>query len=492
MNYNLLFLMNFLTRFTHKKGKIILLIFLLTFGYYIRIYNIDSESFWFDEILSYWITDPNISIYESFSRHNSIEQIPFFYHLILKTNFIFFSYDSFYGRILSVIFNLLGIFFIVLTVKNIAKNNSYLLAAFLLVSNIFLIKYSQEMRPYSFIFLLSSVNIYLFYKIINLKNLQKIDYLKLFLFVIFQILMIMSHPFTLIIFFSFGFFIFLNFLNKRKNKTLLRSFQIVFIFSVIYILFFFTNLESYPSWITQPDLKFYTNFYFSKFFGSRALGIFHLFSLLILSVIYFRNILKKNEIYNLLFSVIFLSYFLPLLYGYIFKPILFPRYIIFVLIPITILLAILTYEIKTKILRLSVIFLFIFLNLGNHFTEETFKQFYKGKTLYKPDYQKMLKVIDLSESQNYILDFNFNSERKKNEFSAINHYIENLNINKKRISLLNYQDFIKSNEKKAWLICLTNFGKDECKKFLVNQKDKVVYDEKLNGIHMIMISNLNQ
>ena len=104
----------------------------------------------------------------------------------------------------------------------------------------------------------------------------------------------------------------------------------------------------------------------------------------------------------------------------------------------------------------------------------------------------MLKVIDLSESQNYILDFNFNSERKKNEFSAINHYIENLNINKKRISLLNYQDFIKSNEKKAWLICLTNFGKDECKKFLVNQKDKVVYDEKLNGIHMIMISNLNQ
>ena len=273
---------------------------------------------------------------------------------------------------------------------------------------------------------------------------------------------------------------------------MLRSFQIVFIFSVIYILFFFTNLESYPSWITQPDLKFYTNFYFSKFFGSRALGIFHLFSLLILSVIYFRNILKKNEIYNLLFSVIFLSYFLPLLYGYIFKPILFPRYIIFVLIPITILLAILTYEIKTKILRLSVIFLFIFLNLGNHFTEETFKQFYKGKTLYKPDYQKMLKVIDLSESQNYILDFNFNSERKKNEFSAINHYIENLNINKKRISLLNYQDFIKSNEKKAWLICLTNFGKDECKKFLVNQKDKVVYDEKLNGIHMIMISNLNQ
>ena len=78
MNYNLLFLMNFLTRFTHKKGKIILLIFLLTFGYYIRIYNIDSESFWFDEILSYWITDPNISIYESFSSIIVLSKFHFF------------------------------------------------------------------------------------------------------------------------------------------------------------------------------------------------------------------------------------------------------------------------------------------------------------------------------------------------------------------------------------------------------------------------------
>ena len=32
----------------------------------------------------------------------------------------------------------------------------------------------------------------------------------------------------------------------------------------------------------QPDLKFYSNFYFSKFFGSRLLGIIHLVSLILL------------------------------------------------------------------------------------------------------------------------------------------------------------------------------------------------------------------
>ncbi len=488
MNYYLIFLMNFLTRFTHKNGKIILFIFLLTFGYYIRIYNIDSESFWFDEILSYWIADPHISIYESFERHNSIEQIPFLYHLILKINFIFFPYDNFYGRSLSVIFNILGIIFVVLTTRNIAKDNSYLLAAFLLVLNIFLIKYSQEMRPYSLIFFLCSINIYLFCKVINLENFHKIDYVKLLLLVIFQLLMIISHPFTMIIFFSSGIFLFVNFLNKKKNVTFLASFQIVSIFSVIYILFFFTTLDSYPSWITQPDLKFFTNFYFSKFYGSRTLGLFHLILLIILSIIYFR-IFKKNNIYIFLFTIIFLSYFLPLLYGYIFKPIIFPRYIIFILIPITILIAVFTYKIESKILRLSIITLLIFLNLGNQFTEGTFKQFYKKKIFYKPNYMKMVKIIDSSESQNYILDINFDSDQKKYEFSAINHYIKNLSIKKEKLSLLSYQNFMTSDKKKAWLICLTNFGKNKCKKFLTDHTDKVFYDKKLKGIDIIMISN---
>ena len=112
--------------------------------------------------------------------------------------------------------------------------------------------------------------------------------------------------------------------------------------------------------------------------------------------------------------------------------------------------------------------LFIFLNLGNHFQEETFNQFYKEKTFYKPNYQKMLEIIDLSESQNYILDLNFNSDKKKYEFSAINHYIKNLSINKEKLSLFKYQSFIESNEKKAWLICLTNFGKDKLDELATN------------------------
>ena len=72
--------------------------FSLIFGILIRSYNINYEDFWFDEILSFWIADPYISIGESFERHHSIEQVPFFFHLLLKFIHGIFCYEVHVGR----------------------------------------------------------------------------------------------------------------------------------------------------------------------------------------------------------------------------------------------------------------------------------------------------------------------------------------------------------------------------------------------------------
>ena len=111
------------------------------------------------------------------------------------------------------------------------------------------------------------------------------------------------------------------------------------------------NLNSFPSWIKQPDISFYTNFYFSNFFGSRLMGLIHLIILISLLGITYKKLKSKNFDLNIFIFIIFLSYFLPLMYGFLFRPIIFPRYIIFVLIPIIILLSILIYEIKSKSVR---------------------------------------------------------------------------------------------------------------------------------------------
>ena len=132
-----------------KIYHLYIILFCLIFAVFFRGYNINFDNFWFDEILSFWITDNKISVEESFERHREIEQIPYLFHFILKIFFEVFSYDSDLGRYTSLIFNIMGIILATLLCKIVRNNNSYLIALFLFSTNIFLINYSQEFRPYS-------------------------------------------------------------------------------------------------------------------------------------------------------------------------------------------------------------------------------------------------------------------------------------------------------------------------------------------------------
>ena len=77
------------------SGKSLLIIALFLFAIIIRAYNINYDNLWFDEIASFWSTDPKLSFKESFKRHGNLEQTPYLYFLILKINFSVFDYDSY-------------------------------------------------------------------------------------------------------------------------------------------------------------------------------------------------------------------------------------------------------------------------------------------------------------------------------------------------------------------------------------------------------------
>ena len=68
-------------------------------------------------------------------------------------------------------------------------------------------------------------------------------------------------------------------------KLINYSILITLLFSVIYFFIYLSKVDTVPGWLEQPGLKFYTNFYFSKFFGSRILGLIHL--LILISLIFF-------------------------------------------------------------------------------------------------------------------------------------------------------------------------------------------------------------
>ena len=462
------------------KNSIYLSTSLLLLSGFLRFYNIGREDLWFDEMVSFWVADPEISILETFNRHFSTEAGPIIYNLFLKFFFELTKYDPAYGRSLSSIFNILGIYLsFILCSKITNNNNSKFLFLFFASINIYLIIYSQEIRPYSMIFFLLSLYLLAIHHLIYKKNLRYFEYI---LFYFIQTLLILTHQFCLLIFFAVITYLIFNFiLNKKRQKNL----ELLIFFSLltylIYNLFFNININNFPEWITQPDIKFYTNFYFSKFFGSRILGIIHFIILIILIYRYKKKLAEKELVFFKIFIlIIIISYSLPIIYGYVFRPIIFPRYLIYLLIPILLIISIFLYKIKnTKMRNLIIIFLII-LNFGNLLTESTIQQFYKDTPLYKPDIKNTLKTISNSNNPNYFIDIS--DLENQNQIKAIAHYLNFVS------SKFNFNTSYISKEKiryknEVWTICLTTISKDNCK--ITNNIFKDEYKEN------IYYSNIN-
>ena len=90
-----------------KRNLCVFLIFLLAIVF--RIYNLNYEDLWIDEIISFSVADPSLSLRETISYHNKLEQLPILYNLLLKFYFKIFGYNVFYGRYLSSIFGIAAV-----------------------------------------------------------------------------------------------------------------------------------------------------------------------------------------------------------------------------------------------------------------------------------------------------------------------------------------------------------------------------------------------
>jgi len=61
----------------------LLIFLLLALGVTFRLYNINFDNLWVDEILSFWIANPDFDFKESYLNHKSAEKIPFLFNFIL-------------------------------------------------------------------------------------------------------------------------------------------------------------------------------------------------------------------------------------------------------------------------------------------------------------------------------------------------------------------------------------------------------------------------
>jgi hypothetical protein len=476
-----------------KNIKFLFIIFCVSFGITTRVYNLNFDNLWFDEIVSFWVSEPTISFKESYHRNFLAEKQPFFFNFLLKILHQIFGYSPNVGRYFSSTMGILSIFSVTYLSKILSKNNAYLITLFLISTNIFLIIYSQETRVYMTMFFLGSINLILFFKLIDAHETKMhLNKITIF-FILSNIIMILSGPLTLIIFFSIVLFSIINYFKFKKYfKNLHLALGIISLFIIIYIPYYVFNTQAYDEftvWTKHPDLKFYTNFYFSKFFGSRLVGLIHLILLTYLVIIFRKNIFYSFNKKLLLVIMIFLSYFLPITFGYLYFPLIFPKYIIFVIIPIILIISHLIFEIKKKYKKNFLIFLLIFFTLGNHFGESTIKQFYNERPPYKPEFVSSLNYIQNSDNKKFTFDMDFNKNEKKVFYKSLINYSKIL-IDDERLDIFYEEEFQldKISSKYIWVICLPTVSPSKCTSLQSGSKFLILENKSFGSINLKLIS----
>ena len=452
-------------------------IYLFAFGSFLRLYNLSFDDLWIDEMSTFWIANPNFDLSTSIKNHTSLELTPYLFNFLIKNFFLIFGYSAELSRIIPAISSILTILVMFFISKEISQKKEFLLTTFLVSLNIFLISYSQELRVYSTLFLFISLSILFFIK--AHKNQKKIN---LFYFFITTFISAFLHHYAFILLFSYIIFFVIKFktLNKIHFSQALVAF-FIFFFSCVYYYKSFTTSIANPTWMVQPDLKFYTNFYFSKFFGSRIVGLFFLILLCGLLVKRLKLVLNNNYLFFLTILLI-CSYAIPLIYGYVSRPVIMPRYIIFVLIPIILLISHLTFDLNKKF-RNIIFVLVAIVSIGNLFTEETFRQFYKDRIYYKPEINKAINVVNKSDTKIIVSTVNPREKELIDPWKkAINNYLNNL------IQKNNFEILIKDNMKltgKFWILCVHDLNQNKCELPLNSIK---ISEYSLNRLELILVN----
>jgi hypothetical protein len=463
---------------------------ILIAGITFRLYNLNIENFWIDEMVTFWVTDPLITINDTINR-NIESDLHFFFNLLLKLYFSITSYEISFGRHLPAALSILSIFSI-LYLSTILKTKNYIFLLFLISFNIYLIKYAQELRSYSLIFFLTSVSLIFFFKITD-KNYKKKN-LTTFFFIVSQVLIVLTHIYGLIIIFSFIIFDFIAYYKFKENNVYLHiSNLITGIISLIFLIIYLKNISHTVDWYPKIELKFFTNFYFSKFFGSRLLGLLHLILLIYLIVKSRIWLLKKYDQRLILILIIIFSYLVPMSYSLIIKPILLDKYIIFVLVPVLILTSNLICLIKNHLFRKIVISLTILLTIGNLFTETTIKQFFSKRIIHKPDLKSTFIEINESNYKNYSFNLekgNWTSEKTLNDI--LNNYSEKytkqMNL---KLNYINYKNngemFKNSNSNFLWLVCLYDINGKSCLVPKNFDNAQIIKEKNFNSVNLKLL-----
>lgn len=418
--------------------SLLLSIFLL---FIISIYQINNEDLWFDELITLWIVNPIFTNTETYQNVINYENTPPLYYFLLKNFFYLSGYNYELLRLPNIIFNVISIVVFFNLLKKFSENNYFIFISLMLFAlNYFLTSYSLEGRVYSFYCFISLCFINSYIGLIN--NKKNLKVIKFLYFLLFSLILFNTFIFSLIIFCTIFIFEFL-FKNKNKRYYFVNLILIFVIFTSLILNFdFYKSIMSFKAiLIENPNLDFYLfNFYFKQFFGSKIMGYtFFLYFAISVFLIMKKKLFDEKIIF--LIMLIFFSYAVPIIYGFIFTPVIQDKYIIYVVPVILLISSLLICNIRNNKIKLSTVIFLITISFGNQLLKISKNE------IDKPQFINVLKKLN-DEKESKIFVSSFASHDNKFYNQIVDNYIvqiielNKLNLKRKKLS-----------NKIFWVIC---------------------------------------
>lgn len=278
-----------------KENKFIIGILLI--ASFLRLYKLDFQSPWLDELSTILVSDPDLTYSRTHELIMNREGFPHLYFLTLKFLCDIFGHTILVLRLFSVFFGILSVYIMFLFVKELINKNAGYISALLLTVNFFHIYHSREARAYAllvFFVILASYRLVKFIKNISLKN--------AILLGITVGLIPNAHPIgllnILVIYLILLFVIF----YEKDLKQRVQIFKLSFLAGIFTILAF---LPAYPLiskvseiksfWIPEASLETILQAFIELLGGSLFISYIYFVALFLFFIILLYKVLMKKD-----------------------------------------------------------------------------------------------------------------------------------------------------------------------------------------------------
>lgn len=380
---------NRLNLFSEQNWRFWLFLFCLL-GLALRLIELDAKGLWFDELHSIIPTAPGNSA-SSVIEYAKSDQPPLFF-LALHGWFQIFPYNEFYGKLLCVLFGVLGIPAVYYLGEELGGRKVGLTGAAMTAPNIFHIYYSQELRFYSLLFLLACLSCLFFARIF--RNPSRSNW---FIFFILSVAILYTHYYGLVVVLAEAILFLSLTIWQRRGWLFFGKGLTCAVLTLLAFVPWLPNIlhDSKVNSFWIPPLDVYTMpDYFSRYFNGwwgLAMKVYFswvLFAVLVIGIwaIGKRISSRQQEVTPaIVLGWILLTLAIPMIYSIVRIPLFLDRYTIITLPAIILAIAFGWYSIKPWGIRLFLVLIFIFFTWrADH------RYFYAFK---KPEYRELVSTV---------------------------------------------------------------------------------------------------